>query len=103
MLASPLLDWTLPGRLVSLATASCFGVVRNSEIRRESELDVDVEGEENYTVQAQVFPRMSGLTLTATAVVGCGASVIGTPPIISGGCYRHGAGDCGCLCCNCRV
>ena len=53
---------------MSLATASCSDVVRNSELCKESELLDDVEGEEDDTVQALVSLRMSGFTLTATAL-----------------------------------
>ena len=61
-----------------METACCSGVVRNSELRRESELDVDVEGDEYDTVQAFV----SLVCPPVTAVVACGeASVIGTSPI----------------------
>ena len=72
---------------MSLATASCSGVVRNSEIRRELELDVDVECKYDETVQALVSHRMSGLNITATALAGAcgGASVICTSPTRSGG------------------
>ena len=63
---------------MSLATASCSDVYRSSELRRESELDPD---------QALVSTRMSGLTLTASALVDAcgGVSVIGTSTMRSGG------------------
>ena len=51
-----------------METASVSDVVRKSELRRESELDDDVYGEEDDTVHALMSPRMSGFTLTATAL-----------------------------------
>ena len=74
------------GLLGFLTTASCSDVVRNSKLRRESEIDVGVEGTEDDTVQALVSPRMFGFTLTATALAGAcsGASVICTTPKKSG-------------------
>ena len=47
---------------------------------------MDVEGEEEDTVQTLVSPRMSGFTLTSTALGDAcgGASVICTSPVRSG-------------------
>ena len=46
----------------------------NSELGKESDLDVDVDGVLDDTVQALVSPRMSDLTLAATVVGACGGA-----------------------------